>query len=157
MRNGEPATLRGAYESRTALALVFLAFLGLSLLGFAGSSSSADARSGALVFLTPVIAACLVCLVLIARSSVVIDHRAVLVRPLLGRPRQVERSRVTGVSVIDCGSSLMTAEAPALVLDDGTTVELLPLMAWTWWSSASSPRVTRAADRLRTALKQQGS
>lgn len=80
--------LRGGYESRLVLALVCLVLLGAALLGLAESGSSQDARTSAIVFLIPAVAACVWFLVAIARSAVAVDENEIVVRPFAGRTLQ---------------------------------------------------------------------
>lgn len=153
---GDRIRVRGAYESRAALGILVVLLMGMALLGLAGSGTSTDARVSAIVFLVPAVGVCVVLLVGILRSSVVVDPSCVEIRPFLGRRREIARDAITGVRIVDSGTWLIPAAAPALELADGTEVTLMPLLAWTWWRPASPRRVIRAVDRLRRALALDG-
>jgi hypothetical protein len=135
------------------LSAVVLGLIGLSLLGLAGSGGTRDGFISALVLLVPGVLICLGFLVVLGRSAVIIESDEVLIRPFAGRSRHVPRSDVVGVTVVNCGNELIPAAAPSLRLTSTTeSVDLLPLMAWTWWRSGTPARVSRHVARLSAAL-----
>lgn len=135
------------------LGAVWTGLLGLGVLGLVGSGGSRDGAVSAVVLLVPVVLACVGFLVDLVRSAVIIEGEEVVIRSFAGRSRRVPRSNVAAVTIAECGSALIPAAAPSLGLTSSTdSVDLLPLLAWTWWRSVTPMRVSRDVALLKEAL-----
>lgn len=158
-QTSEPArmVLRGGYESRAALTVVALVFVGIVPL--AVSNSHGDWVS--MLFLIPAIVIPVGLFILIARSAVIIDDSTITIRHFADpRVRRIARRDVKTVDLIDIGNELIPAVCPRLRLhrhpgkptDPGRDEALLmPLTTWTWWRGTTA-RAERDLDRLRAAL-----
>ena len=151
-------TLRGGYESRVALALVALVFLGLAI-SMTRSTGQAG-LAGTLVFAIPVAAVSLGMLAVVLRSSVVVTHDDLLVRPFADpRTTRIPRSAIVGIDVVEVGSVAMSAVAPRLLVrrealepEAPEHTELTPLAVWTWWRPGVPARTERLVRTLHDAL-----
>lgn len=158
-RTSDPTrvVLRGGHESRAALTVVALVFVGIVPL--AVNNSNGDLVS--MLFLIPAIVIPIWLFILIARSAVIIDDTTITIRHFADlRLRRIARNDVKTADLVNIGNELIPAVCPRLHLhrhpgkptDPGRDEALLtPLTTWTWWRR-TIPRAERDLDRLRVAL-----
>lgn len=149
--------LRGGYESRAALIVVALVFVGIVPL--AVNNSNGDWVS--MLFLIPAIVIPIGLFILIARSAVIIDDTAITIRHFADpRVRRIARRDIKTVDLVDIGTELIPAVCPRLRLhrhpgkptDPGRDEALLlPLTTWTW-RRRTIARAEPNLDRIRAAL-----